>query len=54
MMMLNKTMETDLSKSTDELLKENRRLKRTNRLLGAYVIASFIIMLYNYYGHLLH
>jgi hypothetical protein len=47
-------MELAKKKSIDQLLLENKRLRRTNRLLGAYVVLSILIMLYNYYGHLLH
>ena len=31
----------------NKLLKENARLKMSNRILGVYVILSFIITLYN-------
>ena len=37
----------------EKLSKENRQLKLTNRILTAYVIATFLIMIYNYFAWLI-
>ncbi len=40
-------MEEQNNKSYQELLKQNKQLKRTNLVLFVYLIASFIIVVYN-------
>lgn len=46
-------MASDTKQLIDQIIKENKQLKRSNRLLSVYVILSVVVMLYNYYGHLL-
>lgn len=36
------------SNNLEELQKENRRLKKSNRLMLIYIIASLFVMLYNF------
>lgn len=41
------TEKRDNTKSIDELVAENKRLKKTNRFLTAFVIITFVILLYD-------
>ena len=40
-------MEYSHKKTYEELLKENKKLKKANRILLAYAILTLIILLYN-------
>lgn len=42
-----KKMKQSHKKNYEELLKENRRLKKANRILLAYAIITLFILLYN-------